>query len=376
MKNIALVSNTSWYIYNFRKGLLEKLVAEGYTLFAIAPKDKFVAEIEALGCKFIELKHINNKGKNPAEDILLTMELRKILVTNQVQCCLFFTPKINIYGTIAIKFTNIKAIATINGLGFVFNEGQPGWLQLTVKKLYRFAFKKLEALFFQNEDDKAFFLKAKIISGRQNVSVVRGSGVNVDEFGNKSSFNEPGKLVFLLSARLLKEKGLFEYFEAAEKLKKKFPSVTFALLGPLADNPSAVSLDVINGFHKKGIIDYWGVSDNMSDTLNKVDVMILPSYYREGVPRVLIEGLAKGLPIITTDNVGCRETVDNLQNGYLVPIKDTKALAAAIEKMIDLPPEERLAMGKHSRQKAVTEFNEALNHKQYLEVIKRLVPDN
>ncbi|CAN5189921.1 glycosyltransferase family 4 protein [soil metagenome] len=376
MKNIALVSNTSWYVYNFRKGLLKKLVAEGYNLFAIAPRDKFVAEIEAIGCTFIELKHINNKGKNPVEDILLTLELRKTLIANDIQCCLFFTPKINIYGSIAIKFTNIKAISTINGLGFVFNEGQPAWLQFTVKKLYRFAFKKLEALFFQNEDDKAFFLNANLINGRQSISVVRGSGVNINEFSNKVSFNNSDKLVFLLSARLLKEKGLYEYFEAAKELKKKFTSVTFALLGPLADNPSAVSLDIINGFHKQGTIDYWGVSDNMSDTLNKVDIMVLPSYYREGVPRVLIEGLSKGLPIITTDNVGCRETVDDLQNGYLIPIKDTKSLASAIEKMISIPPEDRLAMGKHSRQKAITEFDEALNHQRYLEVIKKLMPDN
>jgi glycosyltransferase involved in cell wall biosynthesis len=332
MKNIAVVSNTSWYVYNFRKGLLNKLVAEGYTLFAIAPRDKFVTEIEALGCTFIELKHINNKGKNPVEDILLTLELRKILIANQIHCCLFFTPKINIYGSIAIKFTTIKAIATINGLGFVFNEGQPEWLQITVKKLYRFA------------------------------------------FSNKISFSDSGKLVFLLSARLLKEKGLYEYFEAAKELKKKFPTVTFALLGPVGDNPSAVSLEIINGYHKQGVIDYWGVSDNMSDTLNKVDVMVLPSYYREGVPRVLIEGLSKGLPIITTNNVGCRETVDNLKNGYLVPIKDTKALASAIEKMIGILPEDRLAMGKHSRQKAITEFDETLNHQRYIEVIKKLMP--
>jgi glycosyltransferase involved in cell wall biosynthesis len=146
------------------------------------------------------------------------------------------------------------------------------------------------------------------------------------------------------------------------------------LLGPVGDNPSAVSLEIINGYHKQGVIDYWGVSDNMSDTLNKVDVMVLPSYYREGVPRVLIEGLSKGLPIITTNNVGCRETVDNLKNGYLVPIKDTKALASAIEKMIGILPEDRLAMGKHSRQKAITECDETLNHQRYIEVIKKLMP--
>lgn len=371
MKNIALVSNTSWYVYNFRKGLLKKLT-ERYNVFAIAPRDKFVPEIEALGCIFIELKHINNQGKNPFQDILLTIELRKIFISNHIQCCLFFTPKINIYGSIAIKFTSIKAIATINGLGFVFNDAQPGWLQFTVRKLYRIAFKKLDAVFFQNEEDKAFFKKENIINGSQNICVVRGSGVNVAEFNNKTLFSNSDKLIFLLSARLLKEKGLYEYFDAARDVKKKYGSVTFALLGPPANNPSAVSLNIINDFHNQGIIDYWGVSDNMSNTLNKVDVMVLPSYYREGVPRVLIEGLSKGLPIITTNNVGCRETVDDLQNGYLVPIKDTESLKAAIERMISISAEERLAMGKHSRQKAIAEFDESLNHQQYLEAIRKL----
>lgn len=370
MKNIAIVSNTSWYIYNFRKGLIKELINAGYTIYAISPKDHFVKEIEALGCNFIELTNINNQGKNPLQDILLTLELKKILKTRQIQSCLFFTPKINIYGNIAIKFTNIKAISTINGLGFVFNAGQPKWLQFTVRQLYKFAFKKLAAIFFQNEEDKKFFLDSNIIPSGQNISLVRGSGVNVIEFDYKNSFNPTGKLVFLLSARLIKEKGLYEYFEAAKALKIKYPSVTFALLGLPADNPSSVSLDTIDEFHKKGIIDYWGVSDNVSLILNKVDVMVLPSYYREGVPRILIEGLSKGLPIITTDNVGCRETVDNLKNGFLIPIKDVPYLKLAIEKMINMPLEERIAMGEQSRQKAITEFDEALNHKKYLQVIK------
>ena len=165
---------------------------------------------------------------------------------------------------------------------------------------------------------------------------------------------------------------MYEYFEAAKEMKKIYPLVTFALLGLPADNPSAVSLDIINEFHKNGIIEYWGVSDNVSQILNKVDVMVLPSYYREGVPRILIEGLSKGLPIITTDNVGCRETVDDLKNGFLIPVKDVQSLKSAIEKMINMPIEERIMMSEQSRQKAVKEFDESLNHKKYLEVIKKI----
>ena len=365
-----MVSNTSWSIFNFRKGLLQRLIEAGYTVFAVAPKDKFVQEIEELGCTFIELKTINNKGKNPLEDILLTLELRKIFKSNKLNFCFFFTPKINIYGSIAAKFTQVKTVATINGLGFVFNEEQPIWLKSTVKKLYTIAFKNLLAIFFQNNDDKDYFLGLNIISKKQQIVVVKGSGANLIEFNQKKGFNESERLVFLLSARLIKEKGIYEYFDAAKKLKIKYPDVTFALLGLQANNPSAIPLSVINTMHEQKIIDYWGVSDNMSAMLDNVDVMVLPSFYKEGIPKILIEALAKGLPIITTDNVGCRETVDDGKNGFLIEVKNSKALELAMEKMINMPHLELELMGNFSRNKAELEFDEALNHKAYLAILK------
>jgi glycosyltransferase involved in cell wall biosynthesis len=369
IKNVAIVSNTSWYIYNFRKGLLQKLISAGYNVFAIAPKDKFVKEIENLGCVFIELKHIHNKGKNPFHDISLTLELRKIFKTNHLDFCFFFTPKINIFGSLAAKFTSIKTVATINGLGFVFSEGQPGWLKFTVEKLYTIAFKNLKAIIFQNNDDKNYFLESNIIDHRQEIIVVKGSGANLIEFDQKKIFNSGNQLVFLLSARLIKEKGLSEYFEAAKNLKQKYPDITCALLGLQADNPSSVPLHVVEKMHEQKIIDYRGGTDNMSSVLNAVDVMVLPSYYREGIPKILIEGLAKGLPVITTDNIGCRETVDNGKNGFLIEVKNAGDLELAMEKMILMTTEDLANMGKHSREKAELEFDEAYNHKAYISIL-------
>lgn len=374
MKNIAIVSNTSWYVYNFRKGFLSELIRQGYKVFVIAPKDKFVVEIELLGCSFIELKKIQNKGKNPFQEMSLTLELRGYFKKNNIHFALFYTPKINIFGSIATKFLPTKGIATINGLGFVFNEGQPKWLQTVVKKLYRFAFNGLPAVFFQNQDDKEFFIQSKILCDKkQSVCVVRGSGVNLTEFYQKGSQpNASDTITFLLSARLIKEKGINEYLEAAKLVKRKYPNTNFALLGVVADNPSAISVDVITQLYKEGVIDYWGSSDNMSETLNKVDIMVLPSYYREGIPKVLIEALSKGLPVITTDNVGCRETVEDGKNGYMIPVKDVVALSTAMEKIIQLSPEQREEMGKYSRQKAINEFDEKNNHLKYIDVIKSL----
>ncbi|UEG50548.1 glycosyltransferase family 4 protein [Ferruginibacter lapsinanis] len=374
MKNIAIVSNTSWYVYNFRKGFLSELIRQGYNVFVIAPKDKFVVEIELLGCSFIELKQIQNKGKNPFQEMLLTLELRKYFKSRKIDVALFYTPKINIFGSIATKFSSTKGVATINGLGFVFNEGQPKWLQTVVKNLYRFAFSGLPAVFFQNEEDKEFFIKSKILCGKkQCICVVRGSGVNLDEFyQKKNNPGSPSALTFLLSARLIREKGINEYLEAAKIVKQKYANANFALLGVVADNPSAIPVEVITQLYKEGVIDYWGSSDNMSETFNKVDIMVLPSYYREGIPKVLIEALSKGLPVITTDNVGCRETVEDGKNGYLIPVKNIHALSEAMEKMILLTPEQRNEMGEYSRRKAVNEFDEKSNHLKYVDLIKAL----
>ncbi|MGG9970602.1 glycosyltransferase family 4 protein [Ferruginibacter sp. SUN002] len=372
MKNIAIVSNTSWYVYNFRKGFLSELIQLGYGVFVIAPKDKFVKEIEEIGCTFIELKQIQNKGKNPFQEMLLTLELKKYFKKNKINFALFYTPKINIFGSIATKFSKTKGIATINGLGFVFNEGQSKLLQGIVKKLYGFAFSGLPAVFFQNEDDKEFFIQSKIIKSNQQVYVVRGSGVNLAEFYQKTNFTSTSQITFLLSARLIKEKGIGEYLEAAKIIKQKYPNANFALLGVVADNPSAIPIEIVKQLNAEGIIEYWGSTDNMSVTFDKVDVMVLPSYYREGIPKVLIEALSKGLPVITTDNVGCKETVDDGKNGFLIPVKSVDALVSAMEKIINLSPEQRIEMGKYSRQKAIQEFDEKNNHQQYIDVIRKI----
>lgn len=369
LKNIAIVSNTSWSLYNFRKGLIQHFIDAGYTVFAVAPRDKFVAEIEQLGCAFIELQHINNKGTNPLEDLLLARELRQIFRTKGIGYCFLFTPKINIFGSMAAKFTSTKVVVTINGLGHVFTDGQPRWLQYTVKRLYALAFKNLEAIFFQNNDDKDYFLDFNLIQLHHKIRVVKGSGANLTTFDQKYDFNKNNQLVFVLSARLIHEKGLYEYFEAAKLLKAKFPNVTFALLGLEANNPSAIPLSVIEDMHDKKIIDYWGATDDMSEMLNKVDVVVLPSYYKEGIPKILIEAMAKGLPLITTQNVGCKETVEEGKNGFLIPVKDAAALHKAMEKMIRMSTEQLSAMGANSREKAELEFDEKYHHEAYLSIL-------
>lgn len=370
MTSVAVVSNTSWSIFNFRKGLITRLVEQNYSVYVIAPEDKFVAEIKQLGCTFVPLTKISNKGKNPIKDLQLLLELKKLIRQHQIQYCFFFTPKINIYGCFATKFTRVKSVATINGLGFVFNEDQPKWLKVLVKSMYRLAFRHLKAVYFQNQEDRDFFISNKIVSSRHQLKVLKGSGVNLEEFQQKKHFNDAEDLVFLLSARLIKEKGIYEYVEAAKAIKLQYPRVHFQLVGLTANNPSAISANDISSFQQQGIIEYLGTTDNMSETLNDVDVLVLPSYYREGIPKILIEGLSKGIPLVTTNNVGCKETVEDGVNGYLVPVKDVAGLEKAMTTLIKMPIEQRIRMGEEGRKKAVNEFDETFNHQQYLEFIR------
>ncbi len=368
-QRIAIVSNTSWYVYIFRRSFIEKLVQQGFTVYVIAPKDKFVTELEALGAHFIEVQNMQNKGINPIKDLRLMWELRSIFTKHKINSALFFTPKANIFGSIACKFCRTKSIVTVNGLGFVFSDEQPAWVRFIVKMLYKFSFSGVKGIVFQNTEDRDYFLQHSLIHASQPIFHVRGSGVNVHEFNKKRQFNPGTELHFLLSARMIREKGINEYVQAATTLKKEYPLTKYILIGLEADNPSAIPMDVIHDLHTKGVLEHRGSSYDMNATMNEVDVLVLPSYYREGVPRVLLEGMAKGLPLITTDNVGCRETVVDGYNGYLIPVQDAGSLTSAMRKMIELNPQSFALMSNNSRLKAESEFNEDANHDVYLKII-------
>ncbi|HHB95297.1 MAG TPA: glycosyltransferase family 1 protein [Campylobacterales bacterium] len=366
-KTIAICSNTSWYLYNFRMGLIKSLQQQGYRVVLIAPKDDYSHRLEVLGCKHYHID-IDNKGTNPIEDIKLSYQFYKLFRLINPNMLLIYTIKPNIYGGIVSKILKIPTVNVIAGLGTVFlNDSLSSKI---ARWLYKVSFNNNRVL-FENQDDCEEFL-AKNLVKKPQTTLISGSGINTEAFQPKNKPQNSENLIFLLIARLIKDKGVVEYIEAIKSIRAKYPNVQFKILGSYYfGNPSSISEDEVNQWVDDGIIEYLGYTDAVLEEIEKADCIVLPSY-REGLSRVLLEGASMSKPIITTDVTGCRDVVDDGENGYLVPPKDSKSLALAIEKMISLSDTDRRVMGQKGRIKVIDEFDEKIVIKQYLNVINRV----
>jgi glycosyltransferase involved in cell wall biosynthesis len=273
-----------------------------------------------------------------------------------------FTIKPAIFGSIAAKCTKVPIIVnTITGLGYAFEK--PGFLRSLVKYLYRFAFLGKPNVIFQNRDDFAFFLSKGIVK-RERAHIILGSGVNTETFRPTRSINSESGLTFLLISRMLWSKGISQFAEAAEGIKKNFPNTHFIMVGGFSGagakgNPDSIPREWLHNANQKGYVRWLGrvPLESVITLLDNCDVFVLPSYYPEGIPRSLIEAAAKGKAIITTDTPGCREVVKEGVNGFLVPPKDTASLAQAMTEFIRNPHLIK-KMGRLSRKKAVELFDE------------------
>lgn len=372
MSSVVITSNTSWYLYNFRKNTILSLLNEGYQVIAIAPEDSYSKKLEDLGAHFIHVD-IDQGGTNPVKDIKTFISFFKIYSKVKPAVVLNFTPKNNIYSTLASKLCKAKVINNIAGLGMVFiNESITAKL---ARFLYKVSQRKSDKIFFQNEDDRKLFLDNKLA----DVSItdrLPGSGVDLTRFTLQPAADD-GVVRFLLIARMLYDKGIGHYVDAARTLKAKYgDGVEFQLLGFVGvNNPSAVTESEMQAWVDEGIVSYLGVSDSVEEDIANVDCMVLPSFYREGVPKSLLEAGAMGKPIVTTDNVGCRETVDDGINGYLCELRSTESLVEKLELMIQMTHEQRLEMGWQSRLKIEREFDEQIVINKYLNVVKECLED-
>ncbi|PMG66497.1 glycosyl transferase family 1 [Vibrio splendidus] len=367
METIVITSNTSWYLYNFRKNTILALIDEGYRVVAIAPKDDYSKKLQELGAQYHQIE-IDQGGTNPVKDIGTFFSFTKLYQKIRPAAVLNFTPKNNIYSTLAATLVGAKSINNIAGLGMVFiNENLTAKL---ARFLYKVSQPKAHTIFFQNEDDRALFAKHKL-APLEITDRVPGSGADLSRFAVSPS-KDDGTVRFLLIARMLYDKGIGHYVEAARELRSKYgDAVEFRLLGFLdVNNPSAVSKQDMQSWVDEGIVNYLGTSDCVEDEIAKVDCMVLPSFYREGVPKSLLEACAMGKPIVTTDNVGCRETVDGGINGYLCEPRSTASLVEKLELMSTHSHDQRLQMGLQSRTKVENEFDEAIVINKYLEAVK------
>ena len=364
---ILISVNTAWNLVNFRSGLIGALVAQGHEVIAAAPDDVYAPRLAAMGCRFVPLP-MHNGGTHPGRDALLLWRYLRLLARERPDVYLGYTVKPNVYGSLAARWLRVPVINNIAGLGAVFIKD--GWLVRLVRWLYRVALARSARVFFQNRDDRQLFVAGGLV--RSGVTeLLPGSGIDLTKFAVAplATANTAGKFRFLLIARMLLDKGVAEYVEAARLLRQHYPQLECCLLGFVdVQNPAAVSRAQMDAWVSQGYVKYLGVSDDVRPEIAAADCIVLPSY-REGTPRTLLEAAAMGRPIITTDAVGCREVVDDGQNGYLCKVRDAADLAEKMERMLNLTLEQRQQMGDCGRLKMEREFDEKIVIKKYLDAI-------
>lgn len=371
---IAIVSNASWYTYNFRLGLLRRLRDLGFAVSVIAPKDHATPLLIHEGFEFIHLP-LPIYGTNPFGDLEVLRQLRNIYRAHRFDFIFHYTAKPNIYGTLAAAWCGIPSIAVTTGLGLMREEHQ----RLSGRMLrlfYRLAARLSREVWFLNEDDRRYFLDRHMV-GKQKTFLLPSEGVDITYYRPLSSHRpatERKQIRFLFASRIVWAKGVGEYVAAARRLKARHPELVFDIAGfVVPEHPDAVSVTQLQQWHREGVINYLGELDDIRPVLADADCVVLPSYF-EGVPRILLEAAAMARPIIATTAVGCREVVDHGVNGLLCRPYDVDDLVQAIETFCALSPAERESMGLAGRKKAIRQFDEALVVEHYLERLARYLP--
>jgi len=368
-KKIVFVANTSWYLYNFRFSLLKEMVASGWKVFVVAPQDKYSQYFEIHGISFVRLI-ISRRGINPLKELLTMWRIYVIYKRLQPDFIHLFTPKMAIYGSFAARLAGIKnVVSSITGLGYAFIN--KGILHFIVRAMYKLAFQGVSQVIFQNSNDKEMFLRYKLISPKK-VYLVKGSGVNTEYFASHVNDNRlDDNVTFALISRMLWDKGVGEFVEAAKFTKSNLPTAKFLLVGsPDSGNPNTVPEKYLKEQNANGCIEWIEHVDDVKPFIVKSDAVVLPSY-REGLPKVLLEAASCERAIVATDVPGCREIVEHGINGLLVPPKDVNTLAKAMLKLAKNPGL-RLQMGQNGRKKVLREFDEKIVIQKTMEIYKKL----
>ena len=358
--SVAILSSQAFSLVNFRGSLIQALSSKGVKVYVLAPEIDagLKAQLEALGAIPVDID-LQRTGMNPWRDTFDALRLSRKLKILQPDVTLGYFIKPVIFGTLAAWLAGVPhRVALIEGLGYVFTETESATpfarrvLRRVVGVLYRLALSKAHRVIFLNPDDSAEFASLGLVQGGK-VEQLDGIGVDLTSWCQTSVPVSP--ITFLLVARLLREKGVVEYVDAAREIKREFPGVRFVLLGGADSNPGALSTDAIGQWVADGLIEWPGHVANVQDWVNESSVFVLPSY-REGLPRSTQEAMAAGRPVITTDVPGCRETVVEGVNGFLIPPRDVSALVKAMRRFI-IEPAMIAVMGQESRRMAEARFD-------------------
>lgn len=368
---VAVISNDAFGLLNFRGPLLLELRRRGHDVLAFAPDidDSTRVALSTMGVRPIEYG-LSRTGLNPIKDIATVLQLRGLLQKHRPDLSLACFIKPVIYGTLAAWFAGVpRRYAMIEGLGFSFTDSPKStWKNAAIRSaislLLKFSLSKANHVIVLNDDDKIELLKRNLAS-TSNISILGGIGVDIHEWKYSSPPVSP--VTFILVARLLWDKGIGEFVQASSILRKTHPNVRILLVGGLDKNPAAVPREVVDRWVSGNVLDAWPGHVPVLPWLEKSSVFVLPSY-REGVPRSTQEAMAIGRPVITTNSPGCRDTVVDGVNGFLVPTGDPVALADAMRHFVD-HPEDIISMGRESRKLAEERFDAQVQNAKLLAIM-------
>jgi glycosyltransferase involved in cell wall biosynthesis len=362
---VVLCVNSAWNVVNFRSGLIRGLQEKGFEVVALAPPDDSVSRLKQL-CRYIPL-NMNKQGLRPDHDLALFLRFLWVFLKERPDYFLGFTVKPNVYGSLAAHMLGIPVVNNVAGLGAVFIKG--GLIEILVATLYKLAFRSSSVVFFQNPDDQSLFVSRRLVL-HERTSVLPGSGVDLNYFSGQPCSSVLGKKTrFLLIARMLWDKGVGEYVEAARQLLSERSDVEFHLLGFVGvENPSSISKSQMSEWVSQGLVRYFEPVDDVRPYIADADCIVLPSY-REGTPRTLLEAAAMSRPIVTTDAVGCREVVDDGINGFLCEVGSSQSLANAMRMFMNLDADDRRCMGEKGREKVVRQFDERFVIEKYIHAL-------
>lgn len=375
---IAVVANTAWYLVNFRLNLMRALQEAGHEVVAVAPPDGYVARIIDANIDF-EPVAIDGSGINPVVEARSVISLNRTFRRKNIDLVISFTPKGNLYSGLALQGGRQDFLPGVSGLGRAFI--RRSLVTHLARLLYRLTFRRAHLVLFENRDDLSLFVEQELVRASA-ADIVPGAGVDLRWFDPTALIHGPQKkhvagtgFSFLMVARVLWDKGVGEFIDAARNVRMSHPLVRFQLLGEVGvDNPAAVPRSKIELWQREGIFEYLGKCNDVRPFLADADCVVLPSY-REGLPRTLLEAAAMARPVITTDAVGCRDAVIDGETGLLCRARDAEDLAAQMRRFIAMPQAARCAMGAAGRAFVEREFDERIVIGRYLEVVSGIAGD-
>jgi glycosyltransferase involved in cell wall biosynthesis len=369
-KKIAVIENGLFSTYTMREGLMQRLLKEGYDVTILTHTNSFVSQVEKTG---LHVMNIGSGNLNPWKVLKYIFNLYSALKKIQPDVCLTFSIRPAIWGNFITRDLNIPTITNITGVGPLFTSKNLAYR--IARSIYRHALQKTRKVFFQNFDDMNLFLQKKFVR-KEIAERVPGSGVDYQKFSPiTNAKTDEENFIFLFIGRLIKDKGIFEFVEAARVIRKKFPNIIFNVIGPFWHQnlkSNTITKSDLQNWIVEGIIDYQGEKKDIRKFIAEADCIVLPSY-REGTSNILLEAASMEKPIITTNTTGCKETVEDEVTGFLCKVKDAEDLADKMEKMYLLSEEDRKTMGRKGRQKIIKEFDKQIVINAYLKAIHEIL---